>query len=237
MDSLSEMRSAVQSDLNASGNSSLFPPDTIDDVLNRAYIKIAGFVRWPDLEDAKTTTTQLNQEYYDVPDTWRYNSVWRITVNGDLYGEEPDGSPLDFKDYLEWKDENTSSTLKKWAQYRNQIFIYPTPTAAGVEIVAWGQRTITEMTVDGSTTIFSENMPEVNEAIVLEAEAILRRKGEADDKGQLVSTEAKTIVLTAFDKVKKEKSKYEKVQAQFNVPDFFGKTASEENIGNFADYD
>lgn len=237
MNTLSQIRTQIQSDLNASTNSSLFPSTTIDAKINRAYIKVAGFVRWPDLEDSKTSSTQANQDYYDVPDTFKYNSVWRVTVNNVVYGDEPDGSPMDFKDYLEWKRDNVGSTNKKWTQYRNQIFIYPTPTAPDLAIVVWGQANVTELSDDADTTIFSSNIPEVNEAILLEAEAMLQRKGEKKDEGQFVSAEAKQIVVLAFNKIKMEKAKYEKGHAMFNVPNFFGTTqTAQDTIGNFPDY-
>lgn len=235
MDTLSDMRSAIQSDLNVSTNSSLFPPATIDSKINRAYIKIANYVRWDDLEDAKTTSTQASQEYYDVPDTWQYNSAWRLMVNDVIYGEKPDGSPLAFKDYLEWKEDNENSTLKKWSMYRNQIFIYPTPSTAGIEIVAWGLRNISTLSSDSDQTIFSENSPLLNEAIVLEATAMLQRKGEKDDQGEFVSTEAQRIVLVASNRQKRENAKFEKAQPVLNVPDFFGNQTSEDTIGNFVD--
>lgn len=235
MNTLSDMRTAVLSDLNASANSSLFPTATVNRALNRSYIKVAGYFRWSDLEDAKTTTTQAD-EVIDVPDAFRYNSVWRVVIDGEIYGEKPDGSPMDFKDYLEWKADNSTSTLKKWTQYRNQLFIHPTPTA-GLTIIVWGQRNITEMTDDADTTIFSSNLPEVNEAIVLEAEAILKLKGKDMDGRTFASEEAKALAINAFNKVKMEKSKYEKTQPFLNVPDFFGDSGTEDYIGNFVDND
>ena len=231
------MRTAIQSGLNVSTNSSLFPPGTIDDYADRAYIKFAGLFNWPDLEDAKKSITQADIEYYDVPDTWRYDSTFRLTVDGDLYGEKPEGSPMDFNDYLKWKSDNLTSTLKKWAKYRNQIFIYPTPSSAGLEIVAWGRRNPTLMSgSDSATTIFSSNMPEINEAIVLETMAMLQRKGEKKGDGQFDSVEAKQIAVVAFSKVKQDQAKFEKAQPQFNVPDYMSDTKTEDTIGNFADY-
>lgn len=242
MNTFTQMQSAVQSDLNVGDNSSLFPLSTIKNKLNRSYIKIASFVRWADLEDAKTTSTQTDQEAYDVHDTWKYNSVWRVVVtdsSGDdvIYGEKPDGSPMDFKDYLEWKADNPSSSLKKWTQYRNQIFLYPTPSVSTSTISAWGQLNVTEMSADSDTTIFSSNMPEVNEAIVLEALGMLQRKGEKEGDGQFASAEAKQITVIAHNKLKLEKAKYEKAQPMLNVPDFFGRSNSNSTIGNFLDLD
>ncbi|GAG09997.1 unnamed protein product, partial [marine sediment metagenome] len=215
MDLFSAMQAVLQSDLNVNENSSLFPPVTIKSALNRAYRKGGALFRWPILEDALKTNSIANQEYYDAPTIWRPDSMWRLEVDGEYYGEEPDFSPLVFSDYLDWKADsvNENSTDKKWAAQWLRYFIYPTPTALGVNnIVVWGQKNVVTLVNDGDTTIFSYSMPECNEAIVLEARAILQAKGEAEKGQEMASAEAKQILAVAFNKIRQEKSKYEKIQ-------------------------
>ena len=237
MNLFSELIAQVQSDLNVNDTSPLFPLATVKSAINRAYIKSAGLFRWPGTDDAKKTSTQSNLEYYDYPSTWRDNSVWRIEVDGVQYGELPDGSPLKFEDYLIWRADtnNANSTDKKWANQKRRFFIYPVPTSAGsYNISVWGQKIVTEMTNNSDYTIFSYSMPECNEAIILEAEAILKSKGEEDKAGDFRSTQAKGILVNAWDKVKKESAKYEKNQPFFDVPDYFSNRGTVENIiGNF----
>jgi hypothetical protein len=219
MDTLSEFRVEVQSALNVGDNSSLFPPTTIDRALNRAYIKCARLFRWPQLEDAKLTTTQANVEYYDLPDGWSPDSMYKLQIGTDYYGEEPDFSPMAFQDYLNWKadEDNEDSTEKKWAVHGNQYFIYPTPTASALVISIWGQKNVTKMTIgdDTATTIFSDNM------------------GESDQVGELFSAEAKGILSVAFNKVKQESAKEEKEQPMLEVTDMFGKASVTDTIGRF----
>ena len=237
MNTLSDFRTEVQSALNVGDNSSLFPPTTIDRVLNRAYIKCARLFRWPQLEDAKLTTTQTDHEYYDFPDGWSPDSMYKLQIGDDYYGDEPDFSSMAFQDYLNWKadEDNEDSTEKKWAVHGNQYFIYPTPTEAGLVISIWGQKNVTKMTVgdDDATTIFSENMPECNEAIVLESIAMLKKKGESDKVGELFSAEAKGILAVAFNKLKQESAKEEKEQPMLEVTDMFGEPSASETIGRF----
>ena len=236
MDTLSAMRTAIQSDLNVSSSSSLFPPATIDSAINRAYQKAGALFRWPALEDAKKTSSVADKEYYDAPSTWRPDSIWRLEVDGDYYGEDPDYSPMVFQDYLDWKanDINENSTEKKWAVQWLRYFIYPTPSADGDNNISiWGQMNVEELSVDGDTTIFSYNSPECNEALVLEAVAILKKKGEAEKSGQMFSEEAKQILAIAFNKIRQEKAKYEKTQPMFEVDDFFGPGAKKQVTGNF----
>jgi len=180
------------------------------------------------------TDTEINQDYYDLPDAWSPDSAYRLEIDGDRYGEDPDGSPLTFKDFLIFKEDNPNSTLKKWAVHGHQFFVTPTPIVKGASNISiWGQKIIDKLTTPASETIFSKNMPECNEAIVLEAVAILKKKGEAEESGQMLSGEAKQILIVAFDKIKKEQAKYEKSQPFLEVSDMFGPGAIKQKTGNF----
>lgn len=232
-----EIWEAIQSDMNVVDEAPLFPLATVKNVVNRAYVKIGGLFRWPGTDDAKKTSTQKNLEYYDYPQSWRPNSIWRLEVDGDQYGESPDGSPMTFEDYLIWRADssNATSTEKKWANQKMRYFIYPVPTSAGTNnITVWGQKTVDELTDSGDITIFSYSMPELNEAIVLEADAILKNKGEEEKSGELRSAGAKEIAIIAWNKIRQEKAKYEKTQPFFYVEDMFsGKSKIKQDIGNF----
>lgn len=235
METLQNIREAVQSELNVSSTSSLFSPTLIDKTIIRAYDKVQGLFKWPQLQDAKTTETQNGINYYDAPDNWRPQSIWRLAVNHVQYGEEPDGSPLSFPDFLTWKEENPNSTLKKWSMQWLRYFISPTPTASEIPICIWGQKNAPAITpgTDAAVTIFSQNMPECNEALALEASAMLKRKGEKEQSGQLVSQEANAIFIVAFTKFTKDTAKQEKIMPFLHVPDMFGRSNSKPNIGNF----
>jgi len=160
-----------------------------------------------------------------------------VEIDNVQYGETPDGSPLGFDDYLIWRSDvnNVNSTDKKWANQKRRYFIYPVPTSAGdYNISVWGQRVVGQMNEDADYTIFSYSMPECNEAIVLEAEAILKSQGEEEKAGEFRSTEAKQILIVAWNKIRQEQTKYERIKPFFNVPDFFRTTnTKDENIGNF----
>lgn len=234
METLGDIREAVQSDLNADDASTLYPPTTIDKTINRVYQRVTALFNWPQLHDAKYTTTQSGVDYYDAPESWRPQSIWRLDVGGERYGEEPDGSPLAFQDYLIWKDEDPSSDQKRWAMQWLRYFFSPAPTDSVTTITIWGQKTATALTSSSQETIFSVNMPECNEAIALETLAVLKKKGELLQPGQLASQEALAILTVSFNKFTKTTANQEKNQPFFNVPDFFarGNTRSS-NIGEF----
>lgn len=245
MDTLAQIRQAVQDDLTVGEESTLYNPSVIDRAINRAYrSKVASLFPWPELQDAKKTVTQANQDYYDYPSNWRSNSIWKLGISDDSaedprYGEDPDGSPLSFDDYLNWKEDNPDSTDKKWANFGRKYFVSPTPTVAGSLITGinviyiWGIKVPTALSDDGDTTVFSYSTPELNEAIELEAVGILKSKGDDDKGGQFKSLEAKQICTVSWKKIAKENSKYEKIQPFFQVQDFFGNGNSRDLTGRF----
>lgn len=236
MNTFEELTVAVQSDLNVLDEAPLFPKAVVQRAINRAYIKASSLFKWSGTEWAKKTTTQKNLEYYDYPREFRDNSIYRIEVGGVQYGNLPDGSPMNYHDYLTWRNDsaNANSTEKKWANQKRRYFIYPVPTTAGVQISVWGQKVPDALSQDGDHTIFSYSMPEGNEAVVLEAVALLKSKGEEEQSGQFRSLEAKQILVVAWNKIRQEMAKYEKREPFFNVPDFFStRLTKERTIGNF----
>jgi hypothetical protein len=235
MDNLQELDEALRSDLNISSTSSLFPEATRFLALNRSYVKCSRLLRWPKLQDAKKTSTQANIDYYDAPENWTPMCIFRLEVDNEQYGEDPDGNPMEFNDFQIWKNENIGSDEKKWSIFYPYYFIYPIPTVAGSNnITIWGQNNVDKLVNLTDETIFSHSLPECNEAIVLEASGMLKRKGETTDKsGEMVSNEAKQILIVSFNKIKQDMAKVEKTQPFFNVPDFFARGNTGDKIGRF----
>ena len=234
MDTFDQIISSVQSDLNISDdNNAQFPLATVQLAINRAYRKIGGLFKWPQLEDSKKTSSVASQEYYDYPDTWRPNSIWKIQIDGDTNNY---GDPLTFKDYMYEKENSFPSGLSHmWSNFFKRYYIYPTPTSNGSEnIVVWGRKFVALLEADGDETIFSYSMPECNEAIALEAGAILKFKGEDKNVNDLLSPGALQILTKSFKELRSEMSKYEKTQPFFEVPDFYaGRNRKSQNTGNF----
>lgn len=232
MDLFSELITAVQSDLTIGDESSLFPLDTVKLAINRSYRKIGGLYRWPELEDAKKTSTQANVEYYDYPDSWQPDSIWKLRVDGQDYG-----SPLAFKDYLyEQENDNPSGQQYMWSNQWRRYFIDPTPTTSGsLNIEVWGQKIVDKLVNNSDVTIFSYSMADVNEAIVLEAREILKLKGEDSQNQGMLSPGAIQLVTGAWNKIRENQSKYHKTKAMFVVPDFYarGRNKIKNTIGDF----
>ena len=237
LNNFEDLIQAVQDDETIGNESTLYPLALIKRAINRAYVKAHSLFLWTETKEALKTTTQANLEYYDYPQTWRSDSIWRVEIDGDQYGELPDGSPSAFEDYLTWRNDpaNANSTETKWATQMRRYFVFPVPTVADLEITVWGHRVPESLTDNANVTVFSYSMPEGNEAIVLEAVAILKSKGELEKSSEFRSAEAKLILVGAWDREKKAQSKYEKTQPFFDVPDFFqsSRVTSKNRIGNF----
>jgi len=230
MNLYSDLITGVQDDLTIGSESTLFPLATVKRAINRAYLKAAGLYRWPETEDAKKTSTQELIEYYDYPSTWRPDSIWKLLVDDVDYG-----APLSFQDYLYEKENDIPCGRDYlWASQWRRYFIYPTPTAAGsYNISVWGQKVVDELSADTDVTIWSYSMPECNDAIVLEADAILKNKGENEKSGEFKSMEAKQILTIAWGKVRQDQAKYYRTQPMYNVPDFYGRPNTADTIGRF----
>ena len=230
MDLFSELQSTVYNDLTSGSESTLFPVDTVKLNINRAYRKAGALFRWAETEDAKKTSTVAGQEYYDYPQTWRPDSVWKLEIDGIDYGD-----PLLFKDYLLEKENDFPSGLEKaWSNQWRRYFVYPIPTANGsYNISIWGQKTVDKLVNDSDTTIFSYSMPECNDAVVLEAVAICKAKADQKNDGEFLSIEAKQILINAWAKIQQEQKKYEPTQPFFEVQDFFARGGQRTRTGRF----
>lgn len=242
MDLFSDLYTTLQNDLTVDSASSFLPINTIKLAINRAYRKAGGLFFWPETEDAKKTSTVATQEYYDYPVNWRPNSIWKLKVDSSDFGE-----PLLMKDYLFEKENNFPSGLQKlWTNQWRRYFFTPLPTADGNNnIEVWGQKVVDKLVNDSDVTIFSYSMPECNEAILLEASAILKNKGELLQPvmrsfiggTQLLNAEAQNILSVAYGKIRATKSRYQKTMPFFEVPDLFYRPRSmvktSIKIGNF----
>jgi len=218
MDSFIQLINAVYSDLTASEESDLYNLTAVKLAVNRAYQKAGSLFKWPKTQSAQTTDTQTNIDYYDVPDNWKPDSAWKLTVDGIDYGK-----PVLFEDYLKFKEDYPTSKEKKWSQQANRVFISPTPSAVGVDNISiFGFESIDWLTNDEEETIFSHNMRDCNDAIVQEAVAIMKAKADDTNTSIFRSTAAKSILATAWIKIQQGQMHKRRDQPMFKVPDFFG---------------
>lgn len=224
MDTFDDLRNAVKSDINWSPTGGFISTDDIDRAINMAYYSAGGMHKWPDLEEALHTNSKSTQEYYQYPQYFYPESIWKLTVDSVDYGD-----PVLFKDYLYEKENNFPSGLKKlWSSRGRQYFIYPTPTTNGSgNIVIWGFKVVATLSALLDTTIFSYVMRNCNRAICLEAAAILKMKGEDLQEtivprvGEMRDLKATALLNQEWARLRMERMKREGTRPMWDVPDYF----------------
>lgn len=236
MNTYSEMVAGAQLDLNKGAESTFITPASVGSYLARAYLKAYGLFLWPESEDAKKTSSVADQEYYDYPQTWIPDSIWKLKYNSvDLK------DPLVFKDYLYEKENSYPNGNKRiWSSQWRRFFITydgASPTSNGNNnIEVWGKKAADTFNSDNPLTIFSYSLPECNIAVVDEAVAMMKSKGDNDQGGAFKSAEALKTLTVAYSKIKASQSKYEKTTPLLDVPDLFedNNSRTKTNIGDFS---
>ena len=159
-----DMEAELLARLQVANNSTMFPSARITTLIQNAYIWATTTWVWTDLVNGKYTSTIANSEYYDYPADFRSNTIMRLTVDGVSYDRKA------FEDYLAYKERNPSDKYKMFASYGRYYFIHPTPTANGSNnITVWGALMADGLPNANSTTIFTDNKEEGNEALVRKA--------------------------------------------------------------------
>lgn len=232
MDTFDDLRTALRTAMNIDTNSTLYDANTVDLALNQAKWKAEGLYAWPELQDAQKTSAVNGQENYDYPQRWRSMSIWRLSVDGLDYGP-----PLALKDYLYEIDNNFPNGQKNiWTNQGRQYFIRPIPTVDGDNNIAiWGLKTTDKLANGTDTTIWSYSLPECNVAIVQEATAILKGKGEDLPSDQFYDQGALKTLMAVWQRISSGMAQQQKTKPMFNVPDFFSTqpVIQNDDIGEF----
>jgi len=150
MNTFQDMYEWVQSQLSVTSSSTFFTLTRIKAEINNSYFWASSLFNWPQLEDAKKTSTIAGQDYYDTPSIFRPDSIYRIEIDGEKY------EPKSFEDFLDYRIENPNQTGEKiFANHGMQFFVFPTPTADGsYNISVWGLKTVSTLSNNNDTTIF-----------------------------------------------------------------------------------
>lgn len=216
MQTRSEMETELLSRLQVAANSTLFPASRLTLLIQNAHIWATQIAYWHDLVRARMTNSFSSYEYYDYPANFRSESIIRLEMDGDEYKRK------NWEDYLTFKDNNPSSTKKMFASFGRQFFIHPTPTTNGTNnITAWGSIQADSLSAASSTTIFSNNKEEGNEAIVRKAFSDAMRTAKAD-LAKSEEQEAITILMKlASDEQNNTKRNQRLQHPMLAVPDYF----------------
>lgn len=210
--------------------STFFTSSKIHTTAVDAYNWSCTLYQWPMLETAKKTTTQANEYYYDYPAGFITDSIFRVIVDGERYELK------NFDDFLDYKHITTGYKDKKIASdYNKQIFLYPTPTVADLDIIIFGLQMVDEIETTDET-IFTDSDILGNEAVVKKAVSVLLAQANRKQEAQAEEAEAIAMLNIIYSKILKRQGKYQRLDKQmFNTPNFFGDNTKDikDNIGNF----
>jgi hypothetical protein len=215
METFADLKSELQKRLMSSSSSSSFSDTRLGELINSAYRWAASLFPWDDLKRAKETVTVANQEYYDYPEEFQTNSVFRLTVDGEAYKK------ISFPTYLEYKDNNESSTDKLFSEYGRQLFIYPTPTQAGLSIVIWGIIQPAKLISGSDKTFFYNFDISANEAIVNKALSTALLSIDPSKSAQLKQEAFEILSIIWNDMKQRDSYSQPQDKAFFEVNDFY----------------
>jgi len=226
-----ELQTAVRDDLSIETGDAFYSDAYVQRIVNRAVRWYAALHQWQQTQYAYYRDSVAGQEYYNYPEKFRTDTIWKLRLNGVDYDRTA------FSEYLKYQEDSSGSTTDKiFSDFRRQFFINPAPSSV-VEIAVWGHLVPDAMSDDADTHPFAgEQDPE--EAIVKYALGIALKKGRGSlyDKGVAEQAGAKSIADAIWKTQKKEQAKYQTKDAQmFEYVDILPTNGGERRTqrGNF----
>lgn len=232
METRAEMEAELQLQLQSAANSSLFPATRLTSLIQNAYKEATTLFKWLALARAKTTRTAAKGAgddvcYYDYPDEFRTNTIFRVQIDALEYNRKS------FESFLDFRNRNPSASKRIFANYQRFFFISPDTVAGSSNLDAWGIIQAPALSATGSETIFSGNADEGNFAVVSLALATAVKK-----INQKLSDKERANALMVLGKMNTDEwAEYARDQQldtpMFEVPDFFGGSSISNTIGSF----
>lgn len=194
----------ILDDLSAESTDAFYTTATIKRAINRAMRFVAGYRPWSQTEMAYYRDAEAGNEYYNYPETFKPDSLSKLTYKGVEY------TKVNFRDFLRYQENEISGTDKMFSDFRRQYFIYPTPTENETQaIVIWGQEIPAEMVNNSDTDPFYGD-PEMQEIVIKYALGLLYKKGRGTmyDKGAALQAEAIQDMTLAWSKQVRRNADY-----------------------------
>ncbi len=213
-------------------NNGLFTDTDLGEWLNLGVLRAWDYKPWPFTEGAKTITT-ISAEYYDYPDGLMEGSAYLIMVGGKCYRK------LLFKDYLKFKEDYPNDDDKVWAEHKTYIFINQKSYTVGNTLDVFGKLKSPKLSATSDPLPFSpiadNNEYSGNQAIVLlaYAEALGSEKKKNPTQARQEEKRAFEILDLLWKPFAEQNAMKQVDQPFFNVPNYFGRPNSVDNLGNF----
>jgi len=200
-----EFRTNLLDSLSVSASDVFFSTDYLKRVVNRGIKWAAGLYDWPHTESAVIRDSEAGQEYVNIPENFKRDSITHAVYDGKHY------EYVNWEDYQIYKEnEGVNATDKNCSDYGNKLFFNPTPSSTivgGIEI--FGHAIPSDLTGDSDVTIFQGDT-EIEEAILkwCEAQCLKKQRGSYFNAGVAQEELAKKDLSIIWDKIAKKQSKY-----------------------------
>lgn len=197
-----ELQTAIRDDLSIETGDIFYSDAYIQRIINRSVKWFAGLHQWQQTQLAYYRNSIAGQEYYNYPERFKTDTIWKLSFNGEDYDRTT------FSEYLKYQEDNGVPNDELFSDFRRQFFINPAPTSIS-EITVWGHLVPEDMSADADTHAFSgETDPE--EVILKYALGLALKKGRGSlySKGVEEISAAKSIAKSIWKKQKQEQSKY-----------------------------
>lgn len=212
-----QLKNRFNTRLKLAQNSTLFSDSDKNDFINDAIVWVGNLRKWPQREMCAEyiAGTEAGEGYYDYPNSpvqFAPESIRTLVINDIGYTQ---------KDYYDLmaiiRDEKSADDTDPhyFANFGSWFFIYPIIDLNGLTLKVTGVTKPASLSSDSDTTIWSDDMEELNEAVL--NVALFNATGI--DK---YLTLAQSIADLVWGRFVTEKQKAVPIDRPFfNVPDFF----------------
>lgn len=204
-----DLKTAIRDDLSIATGDSFFSDAYIQRIANRAVKWLAGLHNWQQTQESRKRDSEANQEYYNYPENYKTDSIFKLSFNGDRYDRKS------FEEYEKYKEDFTSgATDKIYTDFKRQMFLNPAPTTVA-EITIWGHVIPDDMSADADTHPFAKE-GELEELIIQYAEGLAKQKGRGTlyNAGVADCQAAESKANKLWEAQKKEQAKYQTKDAE-----------------------
>src|SRR3990167_7557232 len=205
-----EIKNDVLVQLQASTTIGFYTDDILNDWIDKGHKYCAGFKKWPFTEGRVSTTYaslvtdedgMLRGEYHEG---WKPDSIRLLRIGGKRFDKK------DFEKFYEYFEDNSSSTEKFFTDKGLSYYVNANAGGSG-SVVAWGQ--FTPATIDGSiptsTTVFSNNAEEGNEAIVEMVMSYAKQREKKTKESLAHKSEAVRLLNELWGRIEDEQYQYQ----------------------------
>jgi hypothetical protein len=214
-------------------NNDLWNDTDLQVLIQLGVFKAWDFKPWP-FTQLTETATSINTDYYDHPPKLMNWSIYLLKVGGYEFKK------VLAEDYLKYKEDYPTGTLRIWAEIETYVFINKYAYTVGDTMDFYGKKFPTTLSATSDLLPFSPTSDNYehsgNEAIVQlgYAEALDSEKMKNPAQAEIERKKAyQTLELLWKPFAEMKAHMQSQGRPMFNVPDFFGSGSNVKSSGQY----